>query len=66
MATQEDVRRIALALPDVEESSTDFALSVPVKGKQRGVAWVWKERVAPKKPRVRNHAVRARSSPPGR
>ena len=31
MATRADVRRIALALPGVEESATDFAFSVMTK-----------------------------------
>ena len=54
MATQADVRRIALALPGVEEASDHFAFSVPGKPKPKGIAWVWKERVEPKKPRVPN------------
>ena len=59
MATQADVRRIAMSLPQVEESSTDFAFSVPNKGKLKRIAWVWKERVVLKKPRVPNAAVLA-------
>jgi hypothetical protein len=59
MATQADVRRIALALPDTVEAKNDFAFSVIVKGKEKGFAWVWKERVEPKKPRVPNPAVLA-------
>ena len=59
MATQDDVRRIALALPQVEEGEDHFAFSVPTRGKQRGFAWVWMERVAPKKPRVAQPAVLA-------
>jgi len=59
MATQADVRRIALALPAVRESETDFAFSVPIKDKFKGFAWVWKERVDPKKARVPNPAVLA-------
>jgi hypothetical protein len=57
MATQADVRRIALKLPDVEEASDRFAFSVRNKGKLKGFAWVWMERVMPKKPRVPNPAV---------
>lgn len=57
MATQADVRRIALE--GTVEAANDFAFSVPVKGKSRGYAWVWKERVVPKKPRVPNHSVLA-------
>lgn len=59
MATQSDVRRVAMALPGTEASKTDFAFSVTVKGKSKGYAWVWKERVDPKKPRVPNPAVLA-------
>jgi hypothetical protein len=36
MATQADVRRIALALPDTEEATDRFAFSVRNKGKLRG------------------------------
>jgi hypothetical protein len=57
MATQADVRRIALSLPETEEAANDFAFSVRNKGKLKGYVWVWKERVNPKKPRVPNHAV---------
>lgn len=57
MASQEDVRRIALALPGAVEGETGFAFSVPNKGKQKGFAWVWQERVVPKKPKVPNPEV---------
>src|SRR5262249_19609834 len=59
MATQADVRRIALALPGAREAENDFAFTVEVAGKPKGFAWVWKERVDPKKPRVPNPAVLA-------
>ena len=59
MATQADVRRIALALRGTEEAESDFAFGLRVKGKLKGFAWVWKERVDPKKPRVPNPAVLA-------
>jgi len=52
MADQADVRRIALSLPGTHEAKDHFAFSVENKGKQKGFAWVWVERVAPKKPRV--------------
>ncbi len=52
MATQADVRRIALSLPGAEEVEGRFAFSVRVKGKPKGFAWVWMERIHPKKPRV--------------
>jgi hypothetical protein len=52
VADQSDVRRIALALPQVREADDRFAFTVENKGKQKGFAWVWLERVEPKKPRV--------------
>lgn len=57
MASQEDVRRIALSLPGASEASDRFAFSVQSKGKQKGFVWVWMERVHPKKPRVPNPGV---------
>jgi len=59
MATRSDVRRIALSLPGTHEAENDFAFGVEHKGKRKGFAWVWKERVDPKKPRVPNPAVLA-------
>ena len=52
MATQADVRRIALSLPEVEETPDHFAFSVRNKGKLKGFVWVWLERVDPRKARV--------------
>jgi hypothetical protein len=57
MATRDDVRRIARALPETEGDELEW--SVANKGKQRGFVWVWKERVHPKKARVPNPAVLA-------
>jgi hypothetical protein len=57
MATQADVRRIAMKLPGVVEGSDKFAFSVPFKEKLKGFVWVWMERVTPKKPRVSNSGV---------
>jgi hypothetical protein len=59
MATQDDVRRLALALPDAVEEDGRFAFAVPNRGKLKGFAWVWQERVEPKKPRVPNPEVLA-------
>jgi hypothetical protein len=59
MATQADVRRIAMALPGVEESTERFGFSVENKGKAKGFVWVWMERIEPKKPRVPNNGVLA-------
>ena len=52
MADQDDVRRIALALPETTEAGDRFAFSVTDKGKQKGFVWAWAERLEPKKPRV--------------
>ena len=52
MATQADVRRIALSLPGAVQEEGRFAFALPHKGKLRGFVWVWRERVHPKKARV--------------
>ena len=59
MATQDDVRRIALSLPEVQESGDRFAFTVETKGKPKGIAWVWRERIHAKKARVPYFAVLA-------
>jgi hypothetical protein len=59
MATRAQVRRIALSLPGTAEATDRFAFAVLNKGKLKGFAWVWMERVAPKKPRVPNPGVLA-------
>lgn len=57
MATQDDVRRIALDLPGTSESENHFAFSVHNRGKEKGFVWAWNERVHPKKPRIPNPDV---------
>jgi hypothetical protein len=52
MASQDDVRRIALSLPEVFEEDGRFAFSIENKGKRKGIAWIWLERLDPKKARV--------------
>ena len=59
MVEQEDVRRIATSLPGVSEGTDRFAFSVMNKGKWKGFAWSWAERVDPKKNRVINDRVLA-------
>jgi hypothetical protein len=59
VADQSDVRRIALALPETVEGDDRFAFSVMNKGKAKGFAWVWQERIHPKKARVPNPDVLA-------
>lgn len=53
MATQDDVRRIALALPGTSEDPSSFRFLVG--GKQ--FIWLWRERVDPKRARVPNPDV---------
>ena len=57
MATRDDVRRIALALPETAEAAERFAFAVRNKDKWKEFVWVWMERFHPKKPRVPNPAV---------
>ena len=57
MATQADVRRIALSLPETREEDGRFAFSVENKGKLKAIAWIWLERLEPKKARVPNPKV---------
>ncbi|MGD9796595.1 MAG: MmcQ/YjbR family DNA-binding protein [Acidimicrobiia bacterium] len=59
MATQDDVRRLALSLPGTSEVADRFAFSVENRGKQKDFAWIWMERVDPRKPRVPNPGVLA-------
>lgn len=53
MATQDDVRRIALGFPETTEDSASFRFFVD--GKQ--FVWAWNERVDPKRARVPNPEV---------
>ena len=65
MATQDDVRRIALSLPQTSEAADHFGFGVLNKDKVKGFAWTWNERIEPKKPRVPNPEVLAvRVAPP--
>ncbi|GJG85224.1 hypothetical protein tb265_04050 [Gemmatimonadetes bacterium T265] len=59
MAAQADARRVAAALPSVEVSDDGLAFSVRRGAKAKGFAWAWRERVAPKRPRVPNPGVLA-------
>jgi hypothetical protein len=59
MATRSDVRRIALSLPETREGEGHFAFSVRNGKKDKGFAWVWMERIDPRKPRVANPDVLA-------
>jgi hypothetical protein len=52
VADQDDVRRIALELPEVVERDDRFAFAVPSKGKLKDLVWIWLERPEPKAPRI--------------
>ncbi len=51
--------KIALSFPETRREEHDFAFAVRNGKKYKGFAWVWKERVDPKKARVPNPAVLA-------
>jgi len=59
MASQEDVRRIALSLPETSEGEKGFGFGVMNRGKSKGFVWAWNERVVLKKPKVPNPDVLA-------
>jgi hypothetical protein len=48
-----------LSLPETSEAADHFGFGVLNKGKLRGFAWTWNERVEPKKPKVPNPEVLA-------
>ena len=54
MADLNDVQRIVLLLPETTLDNDRIAFSVNNKGKRKGIAWVWMERLHPKKARVPN------------
>ena len=53
MATREDLRRIALSLPETTTDNDGFSYGVAGKA----IVWTWLERVHPKKGRVPNPDV---------
>lgn len=53
MATQDDVRRIALSLPATTEGTGGFAFLVDSKA----FVWAWQERIDPKRARVPSQEV---------
>ena len=57
MADFEDARRIALALPETMAEGTH--IGVRRGSKIRGIAWLWNERIHPRKTRVPNPGVLA-------
>ena len=59
MPGQDDVTRLALALPGVVQATDHFGFFVTDGIKPRGFAWAWRERVSPSKPKVENPGVLA-------
>ena len=57
MATWADARRIARGLPGAHVDAGGYGFAVESRGKLKGFAWIWRERVQPKQPRVPNPAV---------
>jgi len=57
MADLTDLHRIALSFPETTQEEGRIAFAVLNKGKPKGFAWVWLERVDPKKARIPNPAV---------
>jgi hypothetical protein len=53
VATREDLRRIALALPQTTTNNDGFSYNVAGKA----IVWTWLERIHPKKARVPNPDV---------
>jgi len=53
VATQDDVRRVALDLPETTEGDDRFGFSVAGKA----FAWSWMERVDPKRARIESTSV---------
>ena len=53
MATRDDLRRIALALPQTTTDNDGFSYGVAGKA----IVWTWPERIHPKKARVPNPDV---------
>lgn len=65
MTNLADLQRIALALPEVIQEEGRVAYAVSNKGKYKGFAWVWLERVDSKKARIPNPdviAIRVRNN----
>lgn len=57
MANLDDLRAIALSFPETVQEEGRLAFAVLNKGKPKGIAWVWLERIDPKKARVPNPEV---------
>lgn len=64
VTTRDDIRKMIGKLPGaVEAKSERIVIEIEVKGKMKGLAWSWMERVDPKKARVLNLRVLAVAVP---
>lgn len=54
MVTLSEYQEIVAKIPGAVPSTTGPEYSVMVKGKPKGFAWFWRERVHPKKPKQTN------------
>jgi hypothetical protein len=59
MASLADAHRIALKFPGAAVAEDGMTCTVMVKGKPKGFAWCWRERIHPKKARVPNPSALA-------
>jgi len=62
MADFEDARRIGLTLPETVAEGTH--IGVRRGAKVKGMAWLWNERIHPKKPRVPHRLIATRPTRP--
>lgn len=63
MASLSDLPALAQSFPGAEVSADGRAISLTIKGKKKGICWVWMERTDPKKARVPNLEVLAVVTP---
>jgi hypothetical protein len=65
MANLNDLKEIALSFPETVQEEDRIAFAVMNKGKPKGFAWVWMERINPKGPKIANLdvvAIRVRNN----
>ncbi len=57
--TPAEVRRIARSMPGLVASAEHLSFAVRVGSREKGVAWAWRERTHPRRPKVVNPDVLA-------
>lgn len=57
MVTINELKKIALSFPETVQEEDRIAFAVMNKGKPKGFAWVWMERIDPKAPKIPNKGV---------